>query len=47
MGRPVATETREAVAKAQRDGLSQSHAAKVLGVSIRTVKRYWEGEEKA
>lgn len=47
MGRPVATETREAVAKAQRDGLSQSHAAKVLGVSIRTIKRYWEGEEKA
>ncbi|MCF5866718.1 recombinase family protein [Aeromonas veronii] len=47
MGRPVATETREAVAKAQRDGLSQSHAAKVLGVSIRTIKRYWEGEKKA
>lgn len=47
MGRPVATETREAVAKAQRDGLSQSHAAKVLGVSIRTVKRYWGGEEEA
>ncbi|MFV3350206.1 MULTISPECIES: recombinase family protein [Aeromonas] len=47
MGRPVATETREAVAKAQRDGLSQSHAAKVLGLSTRTIKRYWEGEEKA
>lgn len=47
MGRPVATETREAVAKAKRDGLSQSNAAKVLGVSIRTVKRYWGGEEEA
>ncbi|QNF14446.1 recombinase family protein [Aeromonas jandaei] len=47
MGRPVATETREAVAKAQRDGLSQSHAAKVLGLSTRTIKRYWEGEDKA
>ncbi|ENC6434941.1 MULTISPECIES: recombinase family protein [unclassified Aeromonas] len=47
MGRPAATETREAVAKAQREGLSQSKTAERLGVSTRTVKRYWEGEEKA
>lgn len=41
LGRPVATETRRRVQEAREQGLSQSKAAKSLGLGIATIKRYW------
>lgn len=44
LGRPVATGTRDAVQREKAVGLTQERAAKVLGVSLRTIKRYWNLE---
>lgn len=41
LGRPVAHGTRAAVLKEKNAGLTQAKAAKVLDVSLRTVKRHW------
>lgn len=41
LGRPEATGTTEAVQAAKVEGLSQSQAAKRVGVSLATVKRHW------
>ncbi|OHY55853.1 recombinase family protein [Shewanella algae] len=41
LGRPVAKGTTEAVKKAREQGLSQSKASEVLGLSLATVKRHW------
>ncbi|HDG9806033.1 TPA: recombinase family protein [Raoultella planticola] len=41
LGRPVATDTRKQVQDAKQQGLSQSKAAKALGVSLPTIKRHW------
>ncbi|WP_417585167.1 recombinase family protein [Nitrincola sp.] len=41
LGRPVATTTTKAVQKAKEEGLSQSQAAKELGISLATIKRHW------
>lgn len=44
LGRPVATGTRDKVQGEKAAGLTQERASKVLGVSLRTVKRYWNQE---
>lgn len=44
LGRPVAIGTRDKVQGEKAAGLTQERAAKVLGVSLRTVKRYWNLE---
>jgi DNA invertase Pin-like site-specific DNA recombinase len=41
IGRPVATATRNIVQEYKEQGLSQSATSKAAGVSIATVKRYW------
>lgn len=41
LGRPVATDTRKRVLEAKADGLSQSKAARELGLSLPTIKRNW------
>ena len=41
LGRPVAHDTRAAVLKEKNAGLTQAKTAKVLEVSLRTVKRHW------
>jgi len=41
LGRPVATDTRQAVQGKKSVGMTQADAAGVLGLSIRTVKRHW------
>ncbi|ELW9440303.1 recombinase family protein [Pluralibacter gergoviae] len=41
LGRPVATDTTQAVLAHKAQGLSQSATAKALGLSIRTVSRHW------
>lgn len=41
LGRPVATETTEAVQRLKAAGLSQSKVADRMGVSVMTVKRHW------
>lgn len=41
LGRPVATDTRKQVQDAKQQGLSQSKAAKALGLSLPTIKRHW------
>lgn len=41
LGRPVAVNTRKRVLREKSAGMTQSRAAAVLRVSIRTVKRYW------
>lgn len=41
LGRPAATETHNKVQEARAQGLSQSKAANVLGLSLATVKRHW------
>lgn len=44
LGRPVATGTRDDVQRKKLAGMTQHDAALVLGVSTRTVKRYWNLE---
>lgn len=44
LGRPKATKTRKAVQDAMNKGMSQSQAAKALGISIATVKRHWKSD---
>ena len=41
LGRPVATGTRDQVQREKVAGMTQDRAAKILDISIRTVKRYW------
>ncbi|EFF4796170.1 recombinase family protein [Escherichia coli] len=41
LGRPVADGTVVKVSKAKAEGMTQSQAVKALGLSLRTVKRYW------
>jgi putative DNA-invertase from lambdoid prophage Rac len=41
LGRPVAIKTIKVVQDAKTTGISQSKAAKATGLSIATVKRYW------
>lgn len=41
LGRPPAINTIKAVQSAKQTGLSQSKASKATGLSIATVKRYW------
>jgi putative DNA-invertase from lambdoid prophage Rac len=41
LGRPVATDTRQAVQREKAAGMTQARAAAVLDVSIRTIKRHW------
>ncbi|MDU6224224.1 MAG: recombinase family protein [Enterobacter asburiae] len=41
LGRPVATDTRKRVQEAKTGGLSQSKAARELGLSLPTIKRNW------
>ena len=41
LGRPTSTESRDRVQALKADGLSQTKAAKLLGMSIRTVSRHW------
>ncbi|ABM03392.1 Resolvase, N-terminal domain protein [Psychromonas ingrahamii 37] len=41
LGRPVAINTIETVQDAKATGISQSKASKATGLSIATVKRYW------
>ncbi|EEL9457995.1 recombinase family protein [Salmonella enterica] len=41
LGRPEATTTTTAVQKVKGQGLSQSEAAKALGLGIATIKRHW------
>ena len=44
LGRPVATGTRDQVQREKVAGMTQARAAAVLGLSTRTVKRYWNQE---
>lgn len=44
LGRPVATGTRDKVQGEKAAGMTQARAAAVLGVNIRTIKRYWNQE---
>lgn len=44
LGRPVATGTRDKVQGEKAAGMTQARAAAVLGLSTRTVKRYWNQE---
>ena len=44
LGRPVATGTRDQVQREKAAGMTQARAAAVLGLSTRTVKRYWNQE---
>lgn len=44
LGRPNAVST-ERILECKKDGLSQSMAAKKLGISLATVKRYWNCAE--
>ncbi|MGF1888220.1 recombinase family protein [Photobacterium profundum] len=41
LGRPAAKGTTESVQRCKAEGLSQSAAAKELGIGIATVKRHW------
>lgn len=41
LGRPEAVNTTKAVQAARVDGMSQSQAAKQLGISLATIKRHW------
>ena len=41
LGRPEATETTLLVLEQRAKGLSQAKVAKLLGVSLPTVKRHW------
>ncbi|TVT64933.1 MAG: recombinase family protein [Pseudomonas sp.] len=41
LGRPEATATRDKVQRCKAAGQSQSQAALILGLSVRTVKRHW------
>jgi DNA invertase Pin-like site-specific DNA recombinase len=41
IGRPVATDTRNTVQAYKAKGLSQSATTKATGLSIATIKRYW------
>lgn len=42
VGRPAATDTREAVQRCKAKGLSQSKTAAELGLNISTIKRHWK-----
>lgn len=42
-GRPPATKTAAAVQRCRAQGLSQSQTANAAGLSLSTVKRYWNG----
>ena len=41
LGRPTAIATIKKVQEAKATGISQSKAAKATGLSIATIKRYW------
>ena len=44
LGRPVANKTIKIVQNAKETGISQSKASKATGLSIATIKRYWNKE---
>uniref|UniRef100_UPI0035613012 recombinase family protein n=1 Tax=Zhongshania sp. TaxID=1971902 RepID=UPI0035613012 len=44
LGRPVAAGTTKIVQAAKVEGLSQSAAARKLGVSLATIKRHWNAD---
>lgn len=41
LGRPIATGTTQKVLKEKENGLSQTQVAKILNISLPTVKRHW------
>lgn len=45
LGRPMADDTVQAVLGAKAQGLSQANAVKSTGLSLSTVKRYWNGRK--
>ena len=45
LGRPMADSTVRAVLDAKAKGLSQAKAVKATGLSLSTVKRYWNGRK--
>ncbi|AVG05854.1 recombinase family protein [Klebsiella pneumoniae] len=47
LGRPVATDTLKRVQEAKAGGLSQSKAARELGLSLPTIKRNWNTKKES
>ncbi|HFZ2267796.1 TPA: recombinase family protein [Klebsiella pneumoniae] len=47
LGRPVATDTLKRVQEAKAGGLSQSKAARELGLSLPTIKRKWNTKKES
>ncbi|EKZ6385794.1 recombinase family protein [Klebsiella pneumoniae] len=47
LGRPVATDTFKRVQEAKAGGLSQSKAARELGLSLPTIKRNWNTKKES
>ncbi|AKQ37673.1 recombinase family protein [Salmonella enterica] len=47
LGRPVATDTLKRVQEAKASGLSQSKAARELGLSLPTIKRNWNTKSES
>lgn len=45
LGRPMADDTVQAVLDAKAQGLSQANAVKSTGLSLSTIKRYWNGRK--